>query len=117
DQLGEKLTRDSGADFDAPLREEEEAARRSTRKAGGRTIRRGPIKPLAQVKPTGERPSRIVSGRVDEAEAGERRGSHAGAAPRGEGRRSRDERPAEGRAPRGEGHRGRSERAAEADAP
>ncbi|BCP52505.1 hypothetical protein K32_11220 [Kaistia sp. 32K] len=128
DQLGEKLARESGADFDAPLREEEEAARRSNRKAGGRTIRRGPIKPLAQVKPMGERPSRIVTERVDEAESGGRRGGRPGAAPKGEGRgrsgaeprgdrRSRDERPAEGRAPRGEGRHGRGERAAEAEAP
>ncbi|WP_018182655.1 pseudouridine synthase [Kaistia granuli] len=142
DQLGEKLARDSGADFDAPLREEEEAARRKTRKAGGRTISRGPIKPLAQVKPTGERPSRIVSERVEEAEAGGRRGGRPGAEPRGEGRRGRDERPAEGRpagrsrhgddakqaefgagerrgrsAPRSDARRDRDERPAEGGAP
>ena len=115
EQLGEKLTRESGADFDAPLREEEEAARRSARKAGGRTIRRGPIKPLAQVRPTGERPSRIVAERVDE-EAGGRRGGRSGAAPKGEGR-GRDERLTEGRASRGEGRRGRDERPAEGRAP
>lgn len=107
EQLGEKLARDSGADFDAPLREEEEAARRSTRKAGGRTIRRGPIKPLAQVKPTSERPSRDAR-RGDEAEEAPHRGRSGG-----EPRRGRDERPAEGRAPRGEARRGRDERPAE----
>jgi 23S rRNA pseudouridine2605 synthase len=113
EQLGEKLTRESGADFDAPLREEEEAARRSTRKAGGRTIRRGPIKPLAQVRPTGERPSRIVSEHVEAADAGARRGGRPGAEPRGEGRRGRDERPAEGR---GEGRApGRTRRGDEAE--
>ncbi|MET4635433.1 pseudouridine synthase [Kaistia defluvii] len=131
DQLGEKLAQESGADFDAPLREEEEAARRSNRKSGGRTIRRGPIKPLAQVKPTSERPVRVDPRRVEEAETGERRGGRPvsearrnrderpaeGRAPRGEGRRGRDERPAEGRAARGEARRGRDERPAEGRAP
>ncbi|MCX5570787.1 pseudouridine synthase [Kaistia nematophila] len=142
DQLGEKLAKESGADFDAPLREEEEAARRSNRKSGGRTIHRGPIKPLAQVKPTGERPTR----RRDEAEEAETGGRRSGrpisearrgrderpAEGRGEGNRrggrpisearreanrGRDERPAEGRTPRGEGGRGRGERSAESAAP
>ena len=115
DQLGDKLAQESGADFDAPLREEEEAARRSTRKAGGRTIRRGPIKPLAQVKPTGERPVRVDPRRAEEGETGgTRRGSRPGAEPRGEGRRGRDERPAEGR---GEGRApNRTRRGDEAEA-
>ncbi|MCX5579524.1 pseudouridine synthase [Kaistia terrae] len=125
DQLGDKLALEAGADFDAPLREEAEAARRKTRKAGGRIISRGPIKPLAQVRPTGERPVRIDKRQSEESETGMRREGRSGAPPRGgrssEGRPARGERSAEGRAPRGErpteGRAPRSERPFEGRAP
>jgi 23S rRNA pseudouridine2605 synthase len=125
DQLGDKLALESGADFDAPLREEAEAARRKTRKAGGRIISRGPIKPLAQVRPTGERPVRIDKRRSEESETGMAREGRPGAPPRGgrsfEGRPARGERPTDGRAPRGErpteGRAPRGERPTEGRAP
>jgi 23S rRNA pseudouridine2605 synthase len=108
DQLGEKLARESGADFDAPLREELEGRKR---KPGGRSVK--PAKLDVRVKPTSERPTRIVAEHGDEAEAGARRGGRAGADSRGEGRRGRDERRAEGR---GEGRApGRTRRGDEAD--
>jgi len=120
DQLGEKLARESGADFDAPLREELEG--RKPRKPGGRSAGKPAAKLDIRVTPTGERPTR----RRDEAEAAEepRRGRSAGArdglkdeARRGRGRderpgredrRQRDERPVGGGERPQRGGRGRA---------